>query len=85
MIPILSPFIIKLIRFNTQPAKITGRYLISTNNPDKVQAILEKRDINFKKLGQCNNKNKIIFNEYNLDKDELVKLYVKSIESEMEQ
>lgn len=63
--------------------EITGRYVISTSEPEKTQNILQSKQIHYKILGLCAD-NTLEFNGYNFDLRKLYDLYDKSIESEME-
>lgn len=64
--------------------EITGRYIISTNNPEETEIILKNVNISYKELGKCKNTSNIKFNNYEFDMNELAKLYENSIELEMQ-
>lgn len=63
--------------------EITGRYVISTSKPEKIENILQSKQIQYKILGLCAD-DTLEFNGYNFDLRKLYDLYDKSIESEME-
>ena len=58
--------------------EITGRYVISTNQPEKIQEM----GIPCRILGECVN-NKLEFDGYSFDLQKLFELYDNSIEREM--
>jgi len=63
--------------------EITGRYIISTSKPDEVIKMLESAKIQYNTLGCCVG-GTMEFDGYNIDVAELIDLYDKSIELEME-
>jgi phosphoribosylformylglycinamidine synthase II len=62
--------------------EITGRYTISGYNEDEIIKILEKNSIPYKKLGFCTG-NKLEFDGYTFDIEELFDLYDNAIGEEM--
>ena len=62
--------------------EIAGRYVISTDQPEKVQNMLNSKQIPHKKLGECIDE-KFAFDGYNLNLSKLYDLCDKSIDMEM--
>ncbi len=62
--------------------EITGRYVISTAEPEKVRQLLDSNRINHRELGMCED-NRLEFDGYFLDPAQLYYLYDSSIELEM--
>jgi phosphoribosylformylglycinamidine synthase len=64
--------------------EITGSYVISTSEPEKVKKSLEAKQTQYKILGLCVDEC-FEFDDYEFDTQKLFDLYDKSIESEMEE
>ncbi len=62
--------------------EITGRYVISTKEPEKVLQVLSSEDIPHRKLGVCED-NKLEFDGYSFNLAQLYYLYDRSIDLEM--
>ena len=63
--------------------EVTGRYVISTNEPEKAEKILQSKQVQYKILGNCVD-NVFEFDGNSFDLKKLFNLYDKSIELEME-
>lgn len=64
--------------------EVQGRYVISTKQPDKIMEILNFNQVQYRKLGICEDKT-LEFDGYSFDLSKLYYLYDKSIELEMEE
>lgn len=63
--------------------EITGRYIVSTNQEKKLENLLTKSDILFKKLGTCEGHN-LVFNGLIFNLEEFIYKYKTSIDEEMQ-
>jgi phosphoribosylformylglycinamidine synthase len=63
--------------------EITGRYVISTPEPEKTEKMLQSKQIQYKIIGSCVD-NVLEFDGYSFDCKKLYDMYDKSIELEME-
>lgn len=63
--------------------EITGRYLVSTKNPENLEMYVKSNNIPYKLLGKCTG-NRIAFNNYNFDLKKLKNLYESTIVKEIE-
>jgi len=62
--------------------EITGRYLFSSKEPEKVKKYLNESKIQYKELGACSGK-KLEFDSYSFELEKLFSLYDNAIESEI--
>lgn len=64
--------------------EITGRYIISVCNEAEFEKICKENKIDFKKMGKTNSLNKIKFNGFDFDKNELENDYKNELQKEIE-